>query len=89
MTQHAQLITAMESRGGSITTGEILSLIPRIAQYNRVISDLRKKGYVINCEPILNQEKNNIFRLVAYPEKKKPQEVWSGKGEQLNLFSAA
>lgn len=67
MTQLDQLLTEMEKHGWAITTSEILSLNPRIAQYNRAISDLKHKGYEIICEPIKNQRGNNIFRVVGFP----------------------
>src|SRR3990167_5373163 len=73
MTQHEALLWEMEKRGGRISTTEILSMTPRIAQYNRVICDLRKKGYVISCLPILNQPGNNLFTLQHDPRKKHSQ----------------
>lgn len=68
MTQLEQLVYEMELRSGTITTAEILSLTPRIAQYGRVISDLKKRGYEIVCEPIKNQPTNNLFKIVRYPK---------------------
>lgn len=85
MTQHEALISEIEKRGGSITTAEILELRPHISQYGRVIKDLREKGYVILCKPILNQKKNNLFTLTAKPGKKE----WNGSGVQRPLFGTA
>lgn len=79
MNQHEALLWEMERRGGSITTGEILQLRPPIAQYNRVISDLRKRDFVISCEPIKNQQNNNLFKLLHDPRK-------IHHAEQLNLI---
>lgn len=69
MNQHESLLWEMERRGGSISTGEILQINPRIAQYNRVINDLRKKDFVISCNPIIGQRGNNLFTLIHDPRK--------------------
>ena len=67
MTQEHQILYALEARGGTITTYELLAL--GIAQYQARIKSLREhlalKGWLLtDAEPILGQKKNFMYRLI-------------------------
>lgn len=62
MTQLEKVIWEMRKRGGRITTWELLDL--HFAQYQRVLSDLRKRGYNISeAQPIEHQPGNFLYAM--------------------------
>lgn len=57
MTQHETILALFKQKSGVLYTHDFMT--PTLAyEYRRSISDLRKKGYVIACEPV----KRNLFK---------------------------
>ena len=75
-----RLLWEIESRGGRITTHELLNLNPRIGQYQRALKQLRErlalKGWTLTkAEEIEGQPGSFMYRLI------KPK-------AQLEMFAA-
>lgn len=70
--QEEQIFSEIERLGGRITTYELMNMQPRISQYQRVLSQLRKKvavfGWVLTeAEPVLNTRGCFMYRLIKPP----------------------
>jgi hypothetical protein len=48
--QHQRVLEMLKSNPDGVTTGEFCSTIGLASEYRRAISELRRKGHVVNAE---------------------------------------
>lgn len=63
MTQSALILDLFARNGGRLTTNDFCSTPPLAAEYRARISELRRKGYVIECT---GSKPNFTYQLLTH-----------------------
>lgn len=67
--QWQQVLDMFNLSPDGITTGDFCSTVGLAAEYRRVISDLRRKGYTITAQRL--REGSFLYKLTGIPERNK------------------
>jgi hypothetical protein len=64
--QHQIVLEMLQAHPGGVTTGVFCSTMGLAAEYRRAISDLRRKGYIVNASRLCKGSFNYV--LIHQPE---------------------